>query len=63
MLGRAADVGERVLHPALEVNLARSRFGLEAAHTGGDELRQLGLAELERQHARVDARELEQVVD
>ena len=63
MLGRAADVGQGLVELTLEANLPRPRFGLQAAHAVGDELWQLRLTELEREGARVDACELEQVVD
>ena len=63
VLRRAADVGQSLVELALEVNLPRPRFGLETAHAVGDERWQLRLAQLERERARVDSSELEQIVD
>ena len=63
MLRGATNIGQRIIALAFETHLPRSRIGLQAAHTAGDERRELGLSKLEGKRTRIDARELEQIVD
>ena len=62
-LVRRAPHRRRPVETSLETDVPPACLGLEAAHARIDEAGERRLVELERQHAGVDAGELEEVVD
>ena len=63
LVGRAAHVGAAVVEARLESHVSRPRFRLEPAQARLDEAGKLRLADLEREHACIDTRQLEEIVD
>ncbi len=63
LLGGHADGVELGAEPRCEGHVARLGFGLERAQAGVDERPEGRVAQLERERAGVDRRELEEVVD